>query len=151
MAEFLTRLRLELQGRKTWMTLTPFAYVSDVAQQTIVVPAEFITDLASVPRLPLAYLLAGDRAPGPAVVHDYLYQLPSWADRSLADAIFLEAMGVHQPELGFEAEGGVIRRLMWAAVRAGGWVPWRGHEKRAAELNPVWSDQGWPAESPQAA
>lgn len=142
---FRSTLDIRLRGYKKWETLAPLVYESPVAQRTIVVPAEFITDLASVPRLPLAYLLAGDRVPGPAVVHDYLYQLDTWEDRALADAVFLEAMAVDQPALGFEAESKVIRGLIWSAVRAGGWVPWNGYEKRAAELNPEWTVEGWPA------
>lgn len=150
MAAFCSTLDIRLKGRKKWITLAPLVYVSSVADRRIVVPAEFITDLASVPRLPLAYMLAGDRAPGPAVVHDYLYQLPSWGDRALADAIFFEAMGLHQPVLGFEAENAAIRRMMWAAVRAGGWVPWNKDE-RAAALNPEWTRSAWPGALPQAA
>lgn len=149
MAAFCSTLDIRLKGHKKWITLAPIVYVSSVADRRIVVPAEFITDLASVPRLPLAYMLAGDRAPGPAVVHDYLYQLPSWDNRALADAIFLEAMCLHQPVLGFEAENLVIRRMMWAAVRAGGWVPW--DKDRAAALNPEWTRSAWPGALPQAA
>jgi hypothetical protein len=132
------------------MTLAPLRYWSAVADRYFDIPAEFITDLASVPRLPFAYLLTGDRARGPAVVHDWLYQSPSWGDRALADAIFDEAMGVDQPEIGYEAEDAVIRGLMYSGVRAGGWKAWAAHGKRASELNPIWSSTAWP-EIPQAA
>lgn len=141
---FCSTLDLRLRGYKKWWTLAPLVYVSGVAKQRITVPAEFITDLASVPRLPLAYMIAGDRAPGPATVHDYLYQLPSWEDRPLADAILLEAMACDQPALGFEPENPAIRRLMWAGVRAGGWAPWNAHRARSADLNPIWHRDGFP-------
>ena len=144
MARFLDRLDLLLMGRKKWMTHTQLRYESDVAKRTIVVPAELVTNLASVPRLPLAYMLAGERAPGPAVVHDYLYLRPDWGNRALADAVFLEAMAVDQPELGFEAELAPVRGLMWSAVRSFGWIPWRNHGKRNAALNPIWDREGWP-------
>lgn len=145
LARFHGPLDLRLRSIKRWETLAPLFYTSKVAMQTFMVPAEFITDLASVPRLPFAYLVAGSRVPAPAVVHDWLYQHPEWDDRVLADAVFLEAMAVDQPELGFEAEGGIIRRLIWAGVRVGGWWAWRNHRKRALDLNPVWSQegQGW--------
>ena len=126
------------------MTLAPLRYESDLAASTIIVPAEFITDLASVPRLPLAYLIAGARAPGPSVIHDYWYQHPDLDDRQLGDGVFAEAMAVHQPDLGFEAEMAPIRGLMWGAVRSGGWLPWMRHGKRAASLNPIWSASKWP-------
>ncbi len=144
MAGFLDPLDIRLKGYKRWMTLAGLRYRSDVAAREIQVPPEFITDLASVPRAPLAYLIAGDRAPGPAVIHDYLYVHPDWEDRTLADAVLLEAMAAHQPDLGFEAENAVIRNMMWAAVRAGGWLPWMRHEKRAAALNPIWTASAWP-------
>ena len=142
MSYFLDPLDLRLRGAGRWMTLRPFRYQSDVGDCTVIVPAEFITDLASVPRVPFAYLLTGGRAPGPSVIHDFLYQHPDWENRELGDAIFAEAMGVEQPELGFEGEGSVIRGLMWAGVRAGGWYPWNKH--RGQVLNPVWSTTGWP-------
>jgi len=62
----------------------------------------------------------------------------------MADAILLEAMAVNQPELGFEAEAAPIRGLMWSAVRSFGWIPWRRHGKRAANLNPIWTATAWP-------
>ena len=143
MPAFLTPLDVRQRGYKKWMTLAPLVYESSVAQRRITVPAEFITDLASVPRLPLAYLIAGDRAPGPAVIHDWLYQWPEWGDRALADSVLLEAMACEQPVLGYEAESKVIRGLMWSAVRAGGWHAWNDH-KRVAQLNPVWTREGFP-------
>jgi hypothetical protein len=145
MSQFLTTgdLRIQTQGR--WITLAPLHYRSDVFRGDIIVPPEFITDLASVPRAPFAYLITGNRARGPAVVHDWLYQHPDWEDRELADHIFYEACLCDQPELGFDAENAAITRLMWAGVRAGGWWPWYRHEKRAATLNPEWTaTAAWP-------
>ena len=141
--KFLSTLDLRLKGYKKWETLAELRYQSDLAG-LIIVPREFITDLASVPRLPLAYLIAGDRAPGPAVIHDWLYQHPDFEDRSLADGVINEAMAVNQPELGFEAENGVIRNLIWGGVRLGGWKAWQEHGKRGKELNPEWSASTWP-------
>jgi hypothetical protein len=140
---FVGHLDLRQLGRSRWATLAPLTFISARAGR-ITVPAEFITDLASVPRLPLAYLLTGDRARGPAVIHDYLYQHPDWSDRALADLVFTEAMASHQPDFGFEAESATIRALMYHGVRAGGWVAWLRHGKRAVDLNPEWSATAWP-------
>lgn len=121
------------------------SYASDHYGATITVPREFITDFASVPRLPFAYLLAGGRAPGPAVVHDYLYQHPEWDDRELADTIFREALAVQQSALGYDAESPAMILTMWAGVRAGGWYAWQQHRQRQRDLNPEWTaTASWP-------
>ncbi len=143
MGAFLSPLDVRQRGRRTWMTLAPVVYVSDIGPR-ITVPAEFITDLASVPRLPLAYLIAGDRARGPAVIHDWLYQSPTWEDRPLADSILLEAMACEQPELGYDSENFAIRGLIYSAVRTAGGIAWASHGKRAAALNPIWHREGFP-------
>lgn len=144
MSAFLDPLRVRLIGPDRWILEAPFRYQSDVAGRTFEASAEFITDFSSVPRLPFAYLIAGGRCPQAAVPHDYLYQHPDWDDRATADAVFWEAAGVTQPELGIFAESDRIRRLMWAGIRAGGWKPWRDHGKRAAVLNPIWTASAWP-------
>jgi hypothetical protein len=108
---FHTKLQAEKQNGG-WRLITSLRYVSALTPGWIVVPPGFETDFASVPRLPLAYLVAGNTAHAPAVVHDYLYRM-STVSRQLADAIFYEAMVVD----------GVSRwraYLMWAAVRAFG-------------------------------
>ena len=147
MPRFLGPLEVRLVGRGKWMTLAPLTYDSAIWSFPIIIPAEMVTDFASVPRAPFAFMLTGGRAPGPAVVHDFLYQSPSWGDRELADAIFAEAMGVEQPEFGFEAESWSIRHLMWTGVRAGGWHAWNKTPARAASLNPIWTREGWPESS----
>ncbi len=143
-AAWRSRLDLRLQASGIWITLAPLVYDSAVYGETITVPTGFVSDLASVPRIIFAYLITGGRAPGPAVVHDLLYQHPGFDDRELADQILYEAMGVAAPELGFEPETPVIRSLIYAGVRAGGWYAWRDDKRRAA-LNPQWTAQGWPA------
>lgn len=96
----------------TWLLAKPLSYSSDVAGRVITVPAQFRTDLASVPRLPVVYWLCGGRANKPAVVHDFLYSTGE-VPRHIADAVFLEAMAVVGVPL-------IYRRLMWAGVRLGG-------------------------------
>lgn len=139
-----TPLDLRLQTESTWITLAPLSFDSVALPGLLTVPAEFITDLGSVPRLPFAYLISGGRAPGPAVLHDYLYQHPLWTDRALADAIFYEAMGVVDAELGHRKESAIQRYLMWLAVRVAGWHAFRDHRARARDLNPIWASTGWP-------
>lgn len=93
-----------------WKLTQPLAFRSLVAGRVFVVPVGFLTDFASVPRLPLAYLLTGDTVHAPAVLHDWLIR-ERVVQRATADAIFLEAM---------EADGisWWRRKLMWLAVRS---------------------------------
>lgn len=121
MSRFLTRCVLEVaddQDDGKWILRETLTYLSEVARRTIDVPAGFRTDLASVPRLPLVYLLCGDCAREAAVVHDYLYTTHQ-VDRATADAVLREASAVT----------GVPwwrRTLMYWGVRAGGarhWAP----------------------------
>lgn len=54
------------------------------------VPAGFVTDLDSVPRIPVVHTIFKGRAIVSAVIHDYLYR--SGRTRSYADKAFLRAM-----------------------------------------------------------
>jgi hypothetical protein len=81
-------------GRARWKLLCELAYNSQI-HGLIIVPPGYVTDFASVPRLPFAYWLTGDTAHASAVVHDYLCSVEyqrckiSWAR---AAAVFREAM-----------------------------------------------------------
>jgi len=119
MSKFLTSLLMENatgldDGR--WRLMAPLIYDSDVAGKVIVVPTGFITDLASVPRVPIAYMLAGGSSNEASVVHDYLYS-QHLVDRATADAVLREASAV----TGVPAWR---RAIMWAAVRAFGGSHW---------------------------
>jgi len=136
--KFSGKLRLEeydvVDGRQRWKLLEPLEY-EVFPGHTLIVPAGFITDFASVPRwigvgslpnwilrriprwthyigIPLWSIFppSGEwnRA---AVLHDYLYSIAvPWCSRWLADAIFRDAM--HR--LGVP----LWRRwCMWMAVR----------------------------------
>jgi subtilisin family serine protease len=115
MSRFLSRLHMEAvddsdSGR--WRLTQPLEYASDIGKAVIIVPAGFETDLASTPRLPVIYWLAGNVATSAAVVHDFLYSDGRYT-REVADAIFREASAV----IGVS---GWRRWIMWAGVRLGG-------------------------------
>ena len=109
-----------------WRLLAPLRYQSAVLGRLVEVPTGFLTDFSSVPRLPLAYLLAGDTAHEAAVVHDWLYQVRI-STRTQADAILAEAMAV-------TGEPRWRRGLMWAAVRVGGGWAWYTGPRRYSAL-----------------
>ncbi|UZR30607.1 DUF1353 domain-containing protein [Methylococcus mesophilus] len=75
MSQFLNDLEVRLygweEGSANWITLASLRYESTFLGDAVSIPEEFVTDFASVPRLPLAYLLARGRAIRPAVIHDY--------------------------------------------------------------------------------
>jgi hypothetical protein len=81
-------------NRALWKLTQEFRYNSPI-YGLIIVPTGFITDFASVPRLPFAYWLTGDTAHASAVVHDWLCRFDymqhkvSWAK---AADVFYEAM-----------------------------------------------------------
>ena len=101
MSKFLTELDCRLKDDdKIWILLSPLIYESDILGR-IEVPAVFETDFASVPRVPVIYLLYGDRAHRESVIHDYLYCIDSIPQATFdqANRVFLEAMIVRgKPE-----------------------------------------------------
>lgn len=74
----------------TWRLNRPLVYESDVAGQTFTVPAGFVTDLASTPRIPVVYEIAGGVANMASVIHDFLYTTHP-VTREIADAVLREA------------------------------------------------------------
>lgn len=115
MSAFLTQLAMEAVGDDDsgrWMLTKALVYQSDIAKTTIIVPRGFVTDLASVPRIPIVYTLVGGVADKAAVVHDYLYS-SGMVSRKMADAVLREASAV-------TGVSGWRRWIMWAGVRIGG-------------------------------
>ena len=96
-----------------WRVMANFNYYSGVLNRAVIVPAGFVTDFASVPRIPLAYELCGAKANKASVIHDYLYSVGNICTRAQADAVFKEAMQIS----GVPAWR---RNIMWAGVRAFG-------------------------------
>jgi hypothetical protein len=95
---FLSRLAVMFAGtpdvmaQPNWVLLEPLRY-QDKTGTIHEVPATFTTDLSSVPRLPLAFAVYGNRgqAVRPSVVHDF-YCRTKKIPRKKADKLFLEAM-----------------------------------------------------------
>jgi len=107
---FLSELVVKKIGDRRWELVEEFKY-QPLQGRLITVPVGFQTNFASVPRLPIAFLLAGDTAQKSAVVHDYLYNgIEEGFSRKRADSILLQAM----------KEEGLWwwrRSLMWFGVR----------------------------------
>lgn len=125
---FLTPLRAEKIHGNYWRLVAPL--IAGVDGDTVEVPEGFETDFASVPRLPLAYLLAGNTAHRAAVLHDFLYAIR--AGREYADAVFAAAMKA-------EKVPAWRRWLMRAGVAIGGASRYAEH----APPDPVIEGQAW--------
>jgi hypothetical protein len=111
--------------RGTWKLLAPLVYESDRLKRMVTVPGGFLTDFASVPRVPIAHLLTANCGHEAAVIHDWFYTTHEVSRRD-ADAVFEEALLV----------GGEPRWrawLMWAGVRIGGGGPYEAAGQRQPE------------------
>lgn len=127
MSRFLTNLDCRALDDRRWELLGPLVYESDVAKMTVIVPKGFVTDLASVPRIPLVYTLFGDRAHYESVPHDYLYQT-HLTSKAIADKVFREAMGVR-------GKSRFVVWAMYAGVVIGGGPSYRVGPRRFQILN----------------
>lgn len=90
-AQFHSPLTVRRLAGGSSVLIDALVYYSAVADRTIVVPAGFETDFASVPRLPLAFWLFGGLADEAAVVHDFIYSRRMFP-REKCDEVFSEAM-----------------------------------------------------------
>ncbi len=77
-------------GRQLFILDKPFSYQSDLLGCIVTVPRGFISDLASIPRLPIIYLLLNGIADQAGVIHDWLYST-GLVPRDKADAVLREA------------------------------------------------------------
>jgi len=90
---FLDALVLEYIDGHNWKVVNEFIYQTDVDHLSrIVVPACFLTDFASVPKLLWNIMPPTGTYGKAAVIHDYLYRTPKQASKDDADSVFLEAM-----------------------------------------------------------
>lgn len=99
-----------------WELQQPFSFQSTEQGKTFTAPAGFRTDFCSVPRVPFAFLMLGDRARKSGAIHDWLYtthEVPrEIADKVLKEMLLLDGVGE------FEAEE------FYDGVRVGGGSHW---------------------------
>ncbi|MCX6997812.1 MAG: DUF1353 domain-containing protein [Kiritimatiellaeota bacterium] len=127
--EFLNPLRVEERpDGRTWRLLEELRYRTRRGE-LVTVPAGFVTDFASIPRIFWPLVPPLGRYNRATVLHDWLYrqaQAPTtpggWRNiaRAEADRLLRAAMG----------DCGVpwlTRWLIYLGVRLGGWIVWRAH------------------------
>jgi len=115
MSKFLTDLEVKPADPAAlddgnWKLIAPLEYQGDFSGKTFTVPAGFVTNFASVPRLAFIYAMFGGKADQAATLHDYLYTAPAPVSRRVADGTFLEASKV-------TGVAAWRRWPMWAGVR----------------------------------
>ena len=116
MSRFVTTLKTDQTDRRTYKLLDDLV-LADEDQRTIIVPAGFVTDFASIQVLHNAFLfvlfaLVSGYGNYAATIHDWLY-LGGQISRKEADAVLYRAL---------RAEGVARWRayLFWLGVRIGG-------------------------------
>jgi hypothetical protein len=124
MSSFTKPLIVEpLDNGREWKLKEEFEYHvgTEDSEEVIRVPAGFVTDFASVPRLIWSILPPWGKYGKAAVVHDFCYGTELYP-RKRCDEIFLECMVVLQVS-------SWKRWSMYLAVRGFGWLVWRKHTK----------------------
>ena len=117
-SKFLSNLSVELLADKNlWKLTEDLVYQSKILNKRITVKKGFISDFASVPRIPIIYALYGDKVHRESVIHDYLYRIKKYS-RCAADRVFLEAMKARKKRF-------YIRWIMFLGVRLGGYFAFR--------------------------
>lgn len=103
----------ERDERTTVVVIQPFGYTNARIGRTVWVPAGYVTDFASIPRVGRWLIPPFGRHAIAAVVHDWLYSVGEPGGRGPADDIFRDALD----ELGVDV---ARRNVMHGAVRAFG-------------------------------
>ncbi|ECH9261463.1 DUF1353 domain-containing protein [Salmonella enterica subsp. enterica] len=94
MSRFTTPAILEMLDHHLWRVYEPFEfYLSEDNSDVISVPAGFITDLATIPRIFWTLLPPDGKYAKAAIIHDYLYD-NALRTKKEADLIFLDGMTV---------------------------------------------------------
>lgn len=117
---FTTEPELYVQERPDiWELAAPLQWVSPQLEMRI--PAGFLTDLASIPKVLRNVLDVNGCSRAPAILHDALYNCLE-TSRAFADGMLQYALIAY-------GAGPATAWAYWAGVRIGGWHPW---DERAA-------------------
>lgn len=147
MGKFLTPLQVQEISRPglfrsaKYKLTEPLVYRSNHVGLIVVNECEE-TDFDSTPRVPIFYMLLGDRGRAAAVLHDHLYTPPHETmngseyvvSRSMADAVLrgatYECLRIDNPESLADNLANIaclgIAWAIWVGVRIGGWAHWGG-------------------------
>lgn len=146
MGKFLTELQVKevsrggLFRRARYQLTAPLIYRSSTVG-LIVVDECALTDFDSTPRIPIFYMLLGNRGKAPATIHDQLYDPPHerisgtglTVDRATADKVLrgatYECLRIPEPETVLDSIINIaclgVAWAIWFGVRLGGWSHWK--------------------------
>lgn len=132
MGKFLTPLRGEKISERSWKLTEPLVYQSNTVG-LIIVDAGFVTNFASVPRLPFMYWFFGGIGDEAATLHDWLYRKDHTQsnghertiDRPTADRVLQGVIVECMTRDGdSHIKAAITAAAMWAGVRIGGAGHW---------------------------
>lgn len=146
MGKFLTELQVKevsrggLFRRARYQLTAPLIYRSSTVG-LIVVDECALTDFDSTPRIPIFYMLLGNRGKAPATIHDQLYDPPHerisgtglTVDRATADKVLrgatYECLRIPEPETVLDSIINIaclgVAWAIWFGARLGGWSHWK--------------------------
>jgi hypothetical protein len=108
-----------------WFLIADLHYELRDTGAIVTVPAGFVTDFASIPRPFWSILPKWGKYGPPSVVHDFLY----WDQRcSRLQADRIMALAMRESGVG----NGYLR-VIYAALRVGGWFAWKANAKARRE------------------
>ena len=110
---------------RTWIVKQPMIYRIGVSKDSVVIPAGFVTDMASIPPVLQSIIQQNGPYQLPAVVHDYLYWRQE-CTRAQSDRILLLAMTEHDVSNGH-------RTAIYDAVRAAGQFAWAANARERTQ------------------
>ena len=128
MVKFEDALELEYLDGHNWKVTADFYYDTDIKlrgfgtlgyRNRIMVPAGFITDFASIPKILWNVLPPTGGYGKAAVIHDWLYRTKGIATRKQADDVLMEAMI-------FLKVDWWTRWVIYGGVRVGGASSYKG-------------------------
>ena len=111
---------IPLKDGVNWRLAKKYGFWSP-ATGLVSVPAGFVTDLASVPRL-FWNIVAPFTIAEEAVIHDWLYRTQHFS-RETSDKILLQAMVAMKRKW-------ILRQVVYLAVRFFGEAAWRDDERK---------------------
>lgn len=118
-------LNMEYPDGRAWRLGAPLHWTIGSSGVTLVVPANFVHDSTSVPRLFWSLLPPNGKYSRAAIIHDYLY----WAQtctRTQADNLLMIAM--KESDVGW-----IHRQAVYAAVDLLGEGPWEENKRQKAK------------------
>ncbi len=118
-ARFVSELNCSLKDDDSiWVLRSRLLYYSAMLDELIEMMAGFEMDFASVPRVPIAYLLYGNRAHREGVLHDWAFRKDAINPKTGVPFTFMEANKLFLEAMECRGKPWYVRYPMYSAVCA---------------------------------